>query len=111
MARLADNRLFSSQFQGASKPQGCGDSADQEAPCRDTRTLELQTPFFEVPQDRVMTPLRLLLFRIFSFTLGRSYAVNNWVKTHLIIGVVIHRRRRGALNLRRRVIYLKEGVF
>jgi hypothetical protein len=59
------------------------------------------TVLFEFVPKRVMTQLKFLLFRIFTFTWGRIRAVNYFVRKHLITGIFIHRKRATSFILRR----------
>ena len=59
---------------------------------------------------RLFTPFRFLLFRIFVLTIGRNVAGNNWVKRHIIIGLVIPRRQRSAMRAIREFTFAEDGL-
>jgi hypothetical protein len=68
------------------------------------------TNFFEYVPKRVMTQFKFLLFRIFTFTLGRVRAVNYFVRKHLITGIFIHRKKAAPFTLRRSVNVFTDRV-
>ena len=49
------------------------------------RKVSFSAPFYRFRIDRLMYPIRLVLFRIFSSTIGRIPKVNNIVRKHFII--------------------------
>lgn len=71
-------------------------------------TLQVEVPFVQINQ-KIMTPLLFLGFRIFSLSLGRLPAMARKIKS-LLAKVLIHRRREIGLRLIRRITISVEGV-
>jgi hypothetical protein len=65
-----------------------GDEADLEP----FRTLALTTPFLAFSPNRLMSPLKLVLFRLFNLTVGRVKALNDLVRKHFIIKRYLKRK-------------------
>ena len=53
--------------------------------------------------------LRFLVFRMFTFTIGRNVALADWVKRKIITGIFIHRRRPTNMAVRRTITFHIDG--
>lgn len=63
--------------------------------------VELQAPFYLFHTHRLMKPLSFWIFRLFNLTIGRSLAINQFVRKNLIIGRFLKARRPVGLILTR----------
>jgi|Deesub1362A_J573_1020465.scaffolds.fasta_scaffold03107_4 hypothetical protein len=79
-----------------------------EQPLRPAAEIRVEAPFFAYKPDRVMTPVRLLGFRLFNLTVGRWRKLNDFVRKHLIIGRFLTTRQRMPLSLSR-CLRFREG--
>ena len=59
---------------------------------------------------RLFTPLKFFLFRFFCLTLGKNVKLNNWVKRYIIIGLLIHRRKRSKFSTIRQFVLNSQGL-
>lgn len=75
----------------------------QEWPISATCMVESALPFFEFSTDRLMSPLKFLMFRIFNATIGRIRVVNDMVRKYLIVGRFLKKRVRVPLILMRKL--------
>ncbi|MBT5633549.1 MAG: hypothetical protein HOJ13_12540, partial [Nitrospina sp.] len=75
----------------------------QERPPEEETTLRFSSSFFEVNMNRIMTPSRFFLFRLFNLTLGKFKFLNYWVRKNIIVGIFINRRVKIPLTLDRTI--------
>ncbi len=66
-----------------------------------SRTISVEVPFYRFRPQRLMSPLKLLLFRAFNLTLGRLRMANDFLRRHLIIGRFLKARKRVPIILTR----------
>jgi len=105
-----NGKAWSTQFHERNKVQGLEDCSGKEVAPRTECRFSVEAAFYGVVPMRLFTPFRFLLFRIFVLTIGRNVAVNNWVKRHIIIGLVIHRRKRSAMRAIREFTFAEDGL-
>ncbi len=80
-----------------------------EVPCASDRRIVLRAPFYAFRRDRLMSPLKFLLFRVFNNTIGRIRSINNFVRRTLIVGRYIGARDRVGPILERTVTFAADG--
>ncbi|BAE48924.1 hypothetical protein [Paramagnetospirillum magneticum] len=80
-----------------------------ENPLAPARLVTVRAPFFRFHRRRLMSPLKLHLFRLFNMTAGRIIAVNNFVRRVLIVGQFISGRHRSSACLTRVISFGQEG--
>ncbi len=64
--------------------------------------------FFDFSRP-VMTPIKFLLFRVFSLTVGRFSAVSSWLK-RLLVKVLIYKKNEVQLKLLRKIVIDDNGI-
>lgn len=85
------------------------DCFGKEAPLQKERRINLDVELFEVMHDRTMSPLKLLLFRIFTITIGRSVAIGDWVKRNIITGRYVTRKQSKSVGRVRRLFVFRDN--
>lgn len=71
----------------------------------DDREIKADVKFYRFQTDRLMSPVKFLLFRIFNITIGRSYLINSFIRRHIIIGRYIKSRKEISIKLDRSIIF------
>lgn len=80
-----------------------------ERPGAPERRVVVRAPFYRFRRDRLMSPLKFLLFRLFNNTIGRVLAINNFVRRTLIVGRYIGARTGAGPVLERVVSFAADG--
>jgi hypothetical protein len=75
-----------------------------------TRRVQVDAPFYDFREDRVMTPVRLLFFRFFTLTVGRVRPLSDWVRRNLIIRRFLKARSLVRARLQRCLSFDDNGV-
>ena len=109
---LVDTRgaISSNQFLADVKIVGAEDCSDIAVPVSFRRTLTLSVPCFHVMSDRTMSTSKFLLFRLFTYTVGRHRAVADWFKRAIITARYIHRRKRSSITLARTFSFIEKKI-
>lgn len=84
-------------------PEGL--EAGKEHPLNSSRQIRIQAHFYLFRNDRLMSPWRFLLFRVFNLTAGRLRPIHDFVRKRVIIGRFLKARKRAGVTLRRTLIW------
>lgn len=86
------------------------DCSETEVKPLPQRNFKVKVHFYKVVSRRLFTPISFFLFRFFCLTVGKNLKLNNWVKRHIIIGLLIHRRKRSKFSVVREFVFNAEGL-
>jgi hypothetical protein len=109
MARSRQGRHISTQFQVKGGVRGLEDCVGSEIEPVADRQVNLTQQAFCVVHNRTASPGRMLLFRLFTLSIGRNLWLATWIKLHIITALFIHRRRSARLSLARTISFSSEG--
>jgi hypothetical protein len=109
MARNRRGGYLSTQFHVKNEVHGLDDCAGREVSHLPERQLRINQPAFFVVHERTASPGRMLLFRLFTLTVGRNLWLANWIKRNIITALFIHRRRPARLRLARTITFSGQG--
>ena len=86
-----------------------GLSGGAEMPLTNSSKVRLETPFFEFQTMRLMTPIKLILFRVFNLTIGKFRWINDFVRKNLIIKRFLTQRKVTSAMLIRELSFNAKG--
>jgi hypothetical protein len=104
MVETDKGKALSNQFSNPVEIPLMKDCDSGEGAVATERVIDFAAPFFFVMKNRIMTPVRFLIFRLYNLTLSRIPYFNLLLRRRLITDLFIHRRKKSDIKLRRRIV-------
>lgn len=110
IAKTTNGNYFSTQFLDSNLINGVNDCSDGEIEVTSHRNISFHSSFFSVIHDRTASPIKFLLFRIFSLSIGRNQWIADWFKRNIITKLFIHRRIKNNWSMGRNITFFNDQL-